>query len=87
MGKTYSKKAPDAKKVTKEELKQLQEFVSKLNNASLQIGNLELQKNGLLKSVDIVRNNLTNFQMSLKERYGDVKVDIETGKISVNIIE
>ena len=87
MGKTYSKKAPDAKKVTKEELKQLQEFVSKLNNASLQIGNLELQKNGLLKSVDIVRNNLTNFQMILKERYGDVKVDIETGKISVNIIE
>ena len=87
MGKTYSKKAPAAKQVTKEELKQLQEFVSKLNNASLQIGNLEMQKSSLLKAVDLVRNDLSAFQVGLKEKYGDVKVDIETGKINVNIIE
>ena len=87
MGKTYSKKAPATKQVTKEELKQLQEFVSKLNNASLQIGNLEMQKNSLLKAVDLVRNDLNGFQVGLKEKYGDVKVDLETGKININIIE
>tara|TARA_R100001509_G_scaffold150444_1_gene109421 strand:- start:1085 stop:1348 length:264 start_codon:yes stop_codon:yes gene_type:complete len=87
MSTTYKKKAPVAKKVTKEELKQLQEFVAKLNNGAMQVGNLELQKDSILKSIDLVRGDLTQFQIGLKEKYGDVKVDIETGKINVNIIE
>jgi len=87
MSTTYKKKAPSAKKVTKSELEQLQNFVSKLNNGALQIGNLELQKDSVLKQVNMVRQDLSTFQVGLKEKYGDVKVDIETGKINVNIIE
>ena len=87
MSTTYKKKAPSAKKVTKSELEQLQNFVSKLNNGALQIGNLELQKDSVLKQVNMVRQDLSAFQVGLKEKYGDVKVDIETGKINVNIIE
>ena len=44
MGKTYKKKAPVTKEVTKDELQMLQSFVQKINNGVAQVGNLELQK-------------------------------------------
>ena len=87
MAKTYSKKAPSAKKVTKDELEQLQEFVQKINNGTLQIGNLELQKHGLLHAVSLVESDLKAFQTSLKEKYGNVNVNIQSGKIESNLIK
>ena len=85
MGKTYSKKAPVAKEVTKEELEILQGFVQKINNATIQIGNIETQKHQLLHSVTLVQQDLAGFQVELKEKYGEVNVNIKTGKIEYNL--
>ena len=85
MGKTYSKKAPVAKEVTKEELEISQGFVQKINNATIQIGNIETQKHQLLHSVTLVQQDLAGFQVELKEKYGEVNVNIKTGKIEYNL--
>lgn len=88
MAKTYKKKAPKAKiptELTKEELEVLQNIVKKLNNGSLQVGSLEIQKAGLLNQISIIQQDLANFQNGLKEKYGDVKVNMQTGKFESNI--
>ena len=87
MAKTYSKKAPVTKKVTKDELQMLQSFVQKINNGVAQVGNLELQKHQILHAVTLVQKDLSDFQVGLKETYGEVNIDIKTGKIESNIIE
>ena len=73
MAKTYKKKAPKEKlptELTKEELEVLQNIVKKLNNGSLQVGNLEIQKASLLNHINLVQQDLANFQNGLKEKYG-----------------
>ena len=76
-----------AKKINKQELEQLQGFVTKINNGSAQLGNLELQKHALLHAIGEIQQDLGNFQQGLKEKYGEVNIDIKTGKIEANLIK
>tara|TARA_R100000742_G_C4267952_1_gene86223 strand:+ start:54 stop:287 length:234 start_codon:yes stop_codon:yes gene_type:complete len=76
-----------AKKVTKSELEQIQKFVTQINNGTTQIGQIEIQKHGVLHALSQVQNDLSVFQNELKEKYGDVKVNLQTGKLESNIIE
>lgn len=71
-------------KLTKEELKDLKKSVEKVNSIQIQIGGVEIQKHELLHSVDIASKELMTVQKALQEKYGDVSVDIETGKIKQN---
>ena len=90
MARTYKKKAPKEKlptELTKEELDVLQNIIKKLNNGSLQVGNLEIQKASLLNHINLVQQDLANFKNRLKEKYGDVKVNMQTGKFESNIEE
>ena len=88
MGKTYKKSAPKAKvatELTKEELGTLQTIIQKLNNGSAQIGSLEIQKASVISSVRLVQQDLANFQDGMKEKYGYVKINMQTGKFESNI--
>jgi len=76
-----------AKKVTKTELEQIQNFVKQINNGTNQLGQLEIQKHGILHVLSNVQNDLSIFQNELKEKYGDVKVNLQTGKLESNIIK
>jgi|TARA_B100001741_G_scaffold313634_1_gene320785 beta-galactosidase beta subunit len=76
-----------AKKVTKEELKQIQNFVNQINNGTTQLGQIEIQKHGILHALSNIQNDLSVFQNELKEKYGDVKVNLQTGKLESNIVE
>ena len=76
-----------AKKVTKEELEQIQDFVKKINSATNQIGQIEIQKHSVLHFLSQAQNDLSLLQNQLKDKYGDVKVNLQTGKIESNIIE
>tara|TARA_Y100001937_G_scaffold122231_1_gene182268 strand:- start:627 stop:860 length:234 start_codon:yes stop_codon:yes gene_type:complete len=76
-----------AKKVTKSELEQIQNFVKQINNGTNQLGQLEIQKHGVLHILSKVQGDLSMFQNELKEKYGDVKIDLQTGKLESNIIE
>ena len=65
MAKTYKKKAPKEKlptELTKEELDVLQNIIKKLNNGSLQVGNLEIQKASLLNHINLFVLHLLKLQ-------------------------
>ena len=62
-----------------EQLEELQGFVGKLNQAASQIGNLELQKHQLNHAAAEVQQDLNKLQAKLEEKYGKIKIDIQTG--------
>jgi hypothetical protein len=73
-----------SKKIKKEELTKLQDLVKNYNQHQLKIGELEIEKHGLLHSVSIVQQDLQKFQEELREAYGDISIDINDGKIAKN---
>ena len=73
-----------AKKIKKEELTKLQDLVKNYNQHQLKIGELEIEKHGLLHSVSIVQQDLQKFQEELRGAYGDVSIDINDGKVTKN---
>ena len=86
MAKNYSKKAPK-NKVTKDELSQLQNFVSKINGGQNELGLIELKKHNLLHAINQTQNDLNIFQVNLIEKYGkNVKIDINDGSITPSLI-
>ena len=72
----------EVKKISEEQLKELQGHVNKINQAQLQLGGLESQKHSLLHSVVNMQNELTEFQNKLEEEYGKVSVNIQDGSIA-----
>lgn len=66
-------------KITQEQLEELQGYVGKLNNAANQIGNLEMQKHQLQHAAAEINNDLNKFQQKLKEKYGDIQINIQDG--------
>ncbi len=73
--------AQDVSKINDEQLKKLQEFVSKINSAQLTIGQLETQKATMLSQLFLVQEELGKFQKELEEEYGKVNVSIQDGTI------
>ena len=69
------------KKVTKKELENLKQSVDSINGLQMQIGGIEAQKHELLHALSIKQGDLYKFQEELKEKYGDVTVNISTGEI------
>ena len=78
-----NKKVEDIKveKITDEQLKELQGYVSKINQAQLQLGQLEDQKFQLIGTMPALRTELKEFQDKLEEEYGKVSVNIQDGTI------
>ena len=86
MAKTYSKKGPKAKaaeKVTDEELQLIKALVGQINKTQMQVGNLEYQKTALCSQITEIQNKLQSNNLKLKEKYGDVSINIENGSINV----
>jgi FtsZ-binding cell division protein ZapB len=82
---TYKKK-PKAvdlkpKSITEEELKVVRQFVDMLNQLQMKVGGLEFQKKSLLEQLEATQKNLYANNDKLKEKYGDVSVNIQDGTI------
>jgi hypothetical protein len=69
-------------KLNKEELESLQEYVKKLNDLTLQIGNFEVQKSIIMIQVDGLQKEVNDFKKTLEEKYGVVSINLEDGSIS-----
>lgn len=69
-------------KLTEEQLKKLQELVGKINNAKAELGHIEMQKHDFLHQSAQIQSDLSEFQKTLEEEYGQVSINIETGEIS-----
>tara|TARA_B100000902_G_scaffold297335_1_gene284420 strand:- start:651 stop:911 length:261 start_codon:yes stop_codon:yes gene_type:complete len=70
------------KKITKEELEELQAKISVLNNLQYKLGALAVDQNKVLKAFDTVREELRTMQMGLKETYGNVSISVEDGSLT-----
>ena len=67
-------------KITEQQLKELQELVGKINNAKMELGNIELQRHDFLHQASIVQGELFEFQKTLEEEYGQVSINVSTGE-------
>ena len=70
------------KKVTDEQLEQLQKFVATINEGQATIGGLEMQKQDMIAQVQKVIADLKSMQAELEKEYGNVTVNLTTGEIT-----
>ena len=68
-------------KITDEQLQELQGHVNKINQAQLQLGQLESQKYSLVGVIPQLQKELKDFQDKLEKEYGKVSVNIQDGTI------
>ena len=68
--------------LTEDELKSLQENVSKLNQVHIELGRLENQKHKILHQVNEIESSFDEFQKQLEDKYGKVSINIENGELS-----
>lgn len=73
-------------KITTSDLRDLQTVVGGLNENKMKLGDLqlnyEIQKSQILNEVMKIEEELKKLQERLKENYGDVQIDIQTGVIN-----
>ena len=70
-----------ATKVTKEELKEIQTLVQNINSAQMQVGQMEIDKANLLGLILNAKNQFNDVQLKLREKYGDVVVNVTDGSL------
>lgn len=69
--------------VTQEELAKINELNSEFNKAKLAIGDVELQKNQILRHIELLKTEFSAQEKELIEKYGaDAVINIQTGEIT-----
>ena len=75
--------------MNKEETEMLKSLQSKLFNNRIDVGDIEVaisrlttRKNTLLSDIETVSAELQKTQAEMSEKYGDKKVNLETGELS-----
>ena len=83
MAKRKTPKVKDLRpeKITKEQLKKLQNVVRAINEGQQQVGVLESQKHALLHDVMQLQGVIGKIQQELKEEYGNIDINISDGTI------
>lgn len=69
----------EQKKISEEQLKDLQEKVGTIQNLQAQVGGIEMQKHMMLHQVAAAQEQLQQLQASLEEEYGKVSINIQDG--------
>jgi hypothetical protein len=72
------------KKITKKELKELNDFLDVIKNKQITLGGLELQKHQILHDTAVAQKDLNDYQVKLQKKYGEVTIDTTTGEIKSN---
>tara|TARA_R110002012_G_scaffold245036_2_gene419993 strand:- start:717 stop:998 length:282 start_codon:yes stop_codon:yes gene_type:complete len=83
MAKRKTPKAKDLgpKKITKEQLNEIQSVFRAINAAQSDLGSIEIKKHKILHDVIQFQAMANSLQEKLKEEYGDVDVNIADGTI------
>ncbi|WP_268847404.1 hypothetical protein [Flavobacterium aestivum] len=75
----------ESKTINPEQLKKLQDFNAFMDKARLSLGELsiqyEFQKADILSQIAVQQQNFNELEKAIKEEYGDIRVNIETGEI------
>ena len=75
-------KSERPEKVSQKQLDSIQRIVNKLNQAQMNIGQLESRKHQVLHMIAGTNDELTLLQDELDKEYGTNDVNIETGEIN-----
>jgi hypothetical protein len=76
--------APEGKKITKEELTDLQALAKDFENHYRELGVMEVRKHAVAHAVQRLQEAMNEMQVNLKEVYGNVDIDVLTGEIKEN---
>jgi hypothetical protein len=69
--------------VTQEELTKIQELNSEFNKAKMAIGDVELQKQQIIRHIEELKLEFSAHEKSLVEKYGaDAVINIQTGEVT-----
>ena len=71
--------------ITEEQLKNVQNIVSPINQAQMELGRIETRKHSILHQVGKLQTELETFQLELEKDYGKVNININDGKISYDV--
>jgi hypothetical protein len=78
-------KNENTKTISTEQLKKLQNFNKFMDKARSSLGELsiqyEFQKADILSQIAVQQQNFNDLEKAIKEEYGDIRVNIETGEI------
>jgi len=72
---------PRAEKITDQQLKRMQQAVSGINRVKVELGAIEIQKHGLLHSINEMQSLLQELQQEFTKDYGTTNVNIQDGSI------
>lgn len=73
----------EAQKLTQEELVKINELNSEFNKAKMAVGDVELQKQNILRHIELLKTEFSAFEKSLIEKYGvDSVINVQTGEIT-----
>ena len=78
------KRLSKPEKVTNEELNKIQNFITNINRAQMDLGGIELQKNRITNAVVSIEMQLNSLREEIKKNYGTDDIDIQTGVINYN---
>jgi len=70
------------KKISKKELKELNDYVKAINEAQTTIGALEMQKQKAVREAEMLIERLKSVRKALEEKHGDITVNLTTGEIT-----
>jgi len=69
--------------ITKEELNKIQEMNSDFSKVKMAIGDVELQKQGLIRHIDAMKSEFSQHEKMLIEKYGaDSVINVQTGEVT-----
>ncbi|MNQ80499.1 hypothetical protein D3C85_954840 [compost metagenome] len=82
---TQEIKKEEVKAINAEQLKKLQDFNAFMDKARVSLGELsiqyEFQKADILSQIAVQQQNFNELEKAIKDEYGDIRVNIETGEI------
>lgn len=70
--------------IEQDELNKLRELVGNYNQLQMRLGDFEVQKANVLTGIFAIKGDLEKFQDELKDKYGDIIIDIQTGEFKDN---
>lgn len=69
--------------ITQEELTKIQEMNADFTKVKMAIGDIELQKQGLIRHIDAMKADFSQHEKMLIEKYGaDSVINVQTGEVT-----
>ena len=67
--------------ISEEQLKSIQDIVSPMNNAQMEVGRIEQRKHAIMHEVSELQKKMQEMQSELEQQYGKVNINIQDGRI------